>query len=244
MAHILVVEDTRALAEALQYNLQLEGHTVEIAGDGVVALDRARQHPPDLLVLDLMLPRLDGYTVLECLRSEGFAAPVLILTARGEETDKVRGFRAGADQYMVKPFGLLELLERVRLLLRRWHPSGAPELEVLRLAEVEIHVAQRLVRRDGRPVHLSPKAFDLLLALTRRRGSVASRLELLQEVWGHRAAVLTRTVDAHVSELRRKLERNPAEPRIVLTVWKRGYRVNPALSANARETRDPPKESE
>jgi DNA-binding response OmpR family regulator len=223
MANILVVEDNRELAQALQYNLELEGHVVAIALDGALGLAAATEQPPDLLVLDLMLPVMDGYTVLERLRRGGFQAPVLVLTARGEEADKVRGFRAGADQYLVKPFGLLELLERVRLLLRRW--SRTPDREILCVADLEIDTAARIVRRQGEVVMLSPKAFDLLVALTRRRGAVSSRLDLMREVWGHRAAVLSRTVDAHIAELRRKLEADPADPRIILTVWKAGYRI-------------------
>lgn len=228
MARILVVEDTRELAHAVQYNLELEGHQVEVAFDGPGGLDAARARSPDLVILDLMLPGMDGYAVLETLRAEGFTRPVLVLTARGEETDKVRGFRAGADQYMVKPFGLLELIERVRLLLHRWSPSRDPAADAtIRIADLEIDPAMRIVRRDGQPVQLSPRAFDLLLALVRRQGAVASRLELMQEVWGHRAAVLSRTVDTHIAELRRKLERDSARPRVILTVWKRGYRVDP-----------------
>jgi two-component system, OmpR family, alkaline phosphatase synthesis response regulator PhoP len=232
VARILVVEDTRELAAAMQYNLELEGHEVELAFDGPAGLDAARRRRPDLVILDLMLPDLDGYAVLERLRADEFDAPVLILTARGEESDKVRGFRVGADQYMVKPFGLLELLERVRVLLRRWGASGKVRPELIRIADLEIDPASRLVRRAGEPVHLSPRAFDLLLALIRRRGTVASRLELMQEVWGHRAAVLSRTVDAHVAELRRKLEHDSAHPAIVLTVWKRGYRIDPGGGAD------------
>jgi DNA-binding response OmpR family regulator len=228
MARILVVEDTRELARAVQYNLELDGHEVEVAYDGQRGIAAARERRPDLLILDLMLPGIDGYAILETLRREGFTPPVLVLTARGEESDKVRGFRAGADQYMVKPFGLMELLERVRLLLRRWSAAGdSPGSAAIRIANIEIDPAMRVVRRDGRPVHLSPRAFDLLLALAHRRGGVASRVELMREVWGHRAAVLSRTVDAHIAELRRTLEQDAAAPRIVLTVWKRGYRIDP-----------------
>lgn len=136
----------------------------------------------------------------------------------------MRGFRAGAN--LVKPFGLMELIERARLLLRRWGPAAAGAAPI-RVHDIEVDPASRVVRRGGDPVHLSPKAFDLLLALLRRRGAVATRVELMQEVWGHRAAVLSRTVDAHVAELRRALERDSARPRIILTVWKRGYRVDP-----------------
>ncbi len=147
----------------------------------------------------------------------------MILTGKGEEIDKVRGFRAGADQYVVKPFGLLELIERTSFLLRRW--GGERERDVLRVGEVEIDAAARVVTRGGEEVHLSPKAYDLLVALVRRRGAVATRQELMREVWGHRAAVLSRTVDAHIAELRRKLETDPARPELILTVWKTGYRI-------------------
>jgi two-component system, OmpR family, alkaline phosphatase synthesis response regulator PhoP len=224
MAHILVVEDHREIAAALHYNLELEGHRVTVAHDGAGGLQAARDAAPDLLILDLMLPGMSGYEVLETLRREGFRAPVLILTARGEEADKVRGFRAGADQYMVKPFGLLELLERVKLLLRRW--SQDESAQPLRVSvDVELDLGARVVRRRGREVPLSPKAFDLLLALARRGGRTATRLELLREVWGHRGAVMTRTVDSHIADLRRKLEEDPADPQFIVTVWKVGYRI-------------------
>jgi two-component system alkaline phosphatase synthesis response regulator PhoP len=223
MSRILVVEDNANLAYGLQTSLELEGHTVEVAADGMVGLRRARDGDPDVIVLDLMLPELDGYRVLKTLREEGRSVPVLILTARGEEADKVLGFRLGADDYVTKPFGLLELLARVAALLRR-SGSQTPR-RVERIGEVEIDTVARSVRRAGREVTLTPKEFDLLLALVRRQGAVAGRIELLAEVWGHRAAVLTRTVDMHVAQLRRKLESDPTNPRHILTVWKAGYRV-------------------
>jgi two-component system response regulator MtrA len=159
--------------------------------------------------------------------------PVLVLTARGEEVDKVLGFTLGADDYVTKPFGLMELLARVNALLRRAHgawpaaPAAAADEDVARFGDVEVRLGCRAAYRDGREVPLTPREFDLLLALLRRQGKVASRVELLQEVWGHRGAVLTRTVDMHVVELRRKLEADPANPRHLLTVWKAGYRLRP-----------------
>jgi DNA-binding response OmpR family regulator len=229
MSRILVVEDNANLAYGLMTSLELEGHQVVLAEDGAAGLQAAREQRPDLLILDLMLPGMDGYRVLKALRDEGAAMPVLILTARGEEADKVLGFRLGADDYVTKPFGLLELLARVGALLRRAGGRGeaaaAPEVE--RFGEVEVHPGSRLVRRRGEEVPLTPKEFDLLWALLRRRGGVAARLELLAEVWGHRAAVMTRTVDMHVAQLRRKLEDDPAEPRHIVTVWKAGYRLAP-----------------
>jgi two-component system response regulator MtrA len=150
--------------------------------------------------------------------------PVLILTAKGEETDKVLGFRLGADDYVTKPFGVLELLARVQALLRRSRPAAAsPEPD--RFGEVHVDVSTRTVRRSGLEVPLTPMEFDLLVALLRRHGAVASRMELLAEVWGHSSAVLTRTVDTHIGELRRKLEDDPSTPRYILTVRKTGYRL-------------------
>ena len=226
MKRILVVEDNPDLAYGLRNNLEIEGYEVEVVDDGTYGLARARSGP-DLVILDLMLPGMDGYRVLRALRDEGRRMPVLILTARGEEADKVRGLRLGADDYVTKPFGVLELLARVEALLRRAAPpgrdgAGPPE----RFGDVEIVPASRTVLRGGELVCLTPKEFDLLYALVKRRGAVATRMELLSEVWGYSAAVLSRTVDTHVAELRRKLEADPAAPRYILTVRKAGYRLD------------------
>ncbi len=177
---ILVIEDNPDLAYGLRNNLEIEGYEVEVAKDGVKGLARARAARPDLIVLDLMLPGMDGFRVLRALREDGQGMPVLILTARGEEADKVRGLRLGADDYVTKPFGVLEL---------------------------------------------PPKEYDLLLALLRRDGACITRTELLTEVWGYSAEVMSRTVDTHVAELRRKLEDDPADPKHILTVRKTGYRL-------------------
>ena len=227
MSRILVVEDNANLAFGLSTSLELEGHQVIVARDGAEGLRGAREHAPDLVILDLMLPEMDGYRVLKALREEGRDVPVLILTARGAESDKVLGFRLGADDYVTKPFGLLELLARVAALLRRaGRPAPSePDAAVVTIGELEVSPAQRAVRRRGEEVPLTPKEFDLLMALVRRKGTVAGRLELLAEVWGHRAAVMTRTVDMHVAQLRRKLEDDPADPRHIVTVWKAGYRI-------------------
>ena len=226
MKRILVVEDNPDLAYGLRNNLEIEGYEVEVVDDGTDGLARARSGP-DLVILDLMLPGMNGYRVLRALRDEGRRMPVLILTARGEEADKVRGLRLGADDYVTKPFGVLELLARVEALLRRAAPpgrdgAGPPE----RFGDVEIVPASRTVLRGSEPVCLTPKEFDLLYALVKRRGAVATRMELLSEVWGYSAAVLSRTVDTHVAELRRKLEADAAAPRYILTVRKAGYRLD------------------
>jgi DNA-binding response OmpR family regulator len=228
MPRILIVEDNPDLAYGLRTGLEIEGYDVQVAEDGETGLDRARAWGPDLVMLDLMLPGMDGYRVLRTMREGGSDVPVLILTARGEEADKVLGFRLGADDYVTKPCGVLELLARVGALLRRSRiaeRAGADGIE--RFGSVEINPASRTVIREGTPVALSPKEFDLLLALVRRRGAVASRVELLREVWGHRVEVMTRTVDIHIAELRRKLEHDPSQPRHILTVWKAGYRLEP-----------------
>jgi len=221
VTRVLVVEDNADLAYGLRNNLEIEGYDVEVAADGERGLERARASRPDLVILDLMLPRLDGFRVLRAVRAEGLAMPVLILTARGEEADKVRGLKLGADDYVTKPFGVLELLARVEALLRR---NAAPP-QVERIGEIEIDRATRSVCRRGRPVELAPKEFDLLVALADRRGAIATRLDLMRQVWGWSDAVITRTIDTHVAELRRKLEEDPAKPRVILTVRKVGYRL-------------------
>lgn len=223
MTRVLIVEDNHDLAFGLRNNLEIEGYAVDVAEDGRSGLAAARGNHPDLVVLDLMLPGMDGYRVLRQLRDDGLMMPVLILTAKGEEADKVRGFRCGADDYVTKPFGVLELLARIEALLRRTRAPGSAAVE--RFGDVEVDTATRTVKREGQPVAVTPMEFDLLVALLRRRGAVASRLELLAEVWGHSSAVLTRTVDTHVGELRRKLERDPSSPIHILTVRKAGYRL-------------------
>jgi DNA-binding response OmpR family regulator len=228
MSRILVVEDNPDLAFGLRNYLEIEGYDVSVAEDGPTGLERARTINPELVILDLMLPGLDGYRVLKTLREEHHQMPVLILTARGEEADKVRGFRLGADDYVTKPFGVLELLARVEALLRRAGNGArqhqAPEMPTV-FGDIEVDCASRRVTRGGQAVDLTPMEFDLLVALLRRRGAVISRLELLKQVWGYQAAVVSRTVDTHIAELRRKLEPDPAHPQHILTVRKAGYRI-------------------
>ena len=226
MTKVLVVEDNANLAFGLTRSLESEGYEVESAEDGVRGFEMARSTNPDLVVLDLMLPGMDGYTILKKLRAEGKDVPVLILTARGEEADKVFGFRLGADDYVTKPFSLSELLARVQAILRRAKGGDKRDGEAVEeFGDVSINTLARSVKRGESEVALTPKEFDLLLALIRRRGAVASRLELLKEVWGHQAEVMTRTVDIHIAELRRKLEHDPSTPKHILTVWKAGYRL-------------------
>lgn len=223
MTTILLIEDNTDLAYGLRNNLEIEGYEVAVASTGEQGLELARAGAPDLVVLDLMLPDMDGSRVLRRLRDEGQGVPVLILTARGEEADLVRGLGMGADDYVTKPFGLLELLARVQALLRRSGRQRRDEPE--RFGEVRVERSTRRTWRRGRPVDLTPKELDLLLALLDRRGGVAERGELLSEVWGYTADVVSRTVDTHVAELRRKLEPDPSRPRHILTVRKVGYRL-------------------
>jgi DNA-binding response OmpR family regulator len=231
MPTVLLIEDNDKLARGLQSNLEFEGYAVLAASDGAAGLAMARQHRPDIIVLDLMLPDTDGYRVLRTLRDDGDLTPVLVLTALGEEADKVRGFRFGADDYVTKPFGLMELLARIDALLRRaTRPNGDSRVPTPEspsgFGDVRVDAARHTVMRRGAPVSLRPKEYDLLVALLRRNGQVATRIELLKEVWGYDDSVMSRTVDTHIAELRRKLESDPANPKHILTVLKTGYRLS------------------
>ncbi len=197
---------------------------MRIAEDGASALAQFAGWKPELLLLDLMLPDTDGYSVLQSIRSTGSTTPVIILSARGEESDKVRGFRLDADQYVTKPFGILELIERINALLRRSARAGSATVEPITFGRVVVDTGSRTVTRGGIPCALTPKAYELLLSLMRREGVIASRADLLREVWGYGAFVVSRTVDSHIAELRRQIEEDAANPRHVITVWKVGYR--------------------
>jgi len=230
MTRILVIEDNRDLAFAVVSALESEGFEVIVAGSGPEGVEQAQAVATDVIILDLMLPGFDGFRVLRTLRSSGVETPILILTAKGEEDDKVKGFRLGADDYVTKPFGAMELVARVEALTRRprlVRPRAAASGPIDRFGDVEVNRASRTVERAGEPVALSPKEYDLLLALMNRSGAVMTRHELLTEVWGYQSDVSTRTVDIHVSELRKKLEKKPAEPKHILTVRKTGYRFEP-----------------
>jgi DNA-binding response OmpR family regulator len=226
-ARILLVEDNSDLAFGLQRNLEFEGYEVEIAENGRIGLARALTEEHDLVILDLMLPELDGVAVLQHLRAARVVTPVLILTAKNEELDKVRGLRTGADDYVTKPFGVLELVARVEALLRRTGKGGGGEVrDSYRFGDIEVDLRSRAVRRGGEDVALTPREFGLLVALLRDAGTALSRHDLLRDVWGHKADVETRTIDTHIGELRRKLEPDSTKPRYILTVRKFGYRMD------------------
>lgn len=220
---VLVVEDNPDLAFGLRNNLEIEGYEVRLAEDGPGGVAVALEWRPELVILDLMLPGMDGYRVLRTIRDAGFSAPVLMLTARGEEADKVMGLRSGADDYVTKPFGVLELLARVEALLRRG--STVREAAPAGFGTIRVDRAARVVTRDGSTVPLAPMEYELLVALLDRCGAVVSRNDLMRSVWGYDASIVSRTVDTHVVELRRKLEDDPARPRHILTVRKAGYRL-------------------
>lgn len=228
MSGILLIEDNRAYADTLRTNLEREGYDVTWAASGTAGLAAARTASPDLIILDMMLPSMDGFTVLQRIRDEGRDTPVLVMTALGTEHDKLHGFGLGADDYVVKPVGLREILARVRALLKRAGSAAAPRTAA-RVGDLVIDFATREVHRGATVLPLRPKEFDLLAALVRHRGRVLSRSELLREVWGYASDTESRTVETHVNALRQRLGDDPAAPRYVATVRRAGYRlVDPA----------------
>jgi DNA-binding response OmpR family regulator len=224
MNRVLVVEDEAAILQGLRDNLEFEGYEVFTALDGVTGLEQIRKHDPHLIVLDLMLPRLSGYELCRKLRAEGVNTPILMLTARGEEADRVLGLDLGADDYVTKPFSVRELMARVRALLRRTAiGSGLPN--DLEFEDVRVDFARYEATRGGRRVELTRKEFGLLRLLAAKEGAVVTRDELLEKVWGYDAMPTTRTVDNHLAALRAKLERDAAEPQHLITVHGVGYKL-------------------
>jgi DNA-binding response OmpR family regulator len=223
MSRILVVEDDAAILRGLADNLGFESHEVFTATDGELACTLIREKKPDLIILDLMLPRLSGYEVCRKMRSEGVTTPIVMLTARGEEADRVLGLDLGADDYITKPFSIRELLARVRAVLRR--AQGWSRLrDELRFDDVVVDFRRYEARRAGAPFEMTRKEFGVLRLLASRAGEVVTRDELLNEVWGYEATPTTRTVDNHIASLRAKLEASSAEPRHVLTMHGVGYK--------------------
>ena len=217
---LLVVEDEQTLRETLTYNLRHEGYEVMASGDGGEALELARERSFDLIVLDVMLPTLDGLSICRILRKEQ-RTPIILLTARSGEVDRIMGLETGADDYIVKPFSLGELLARVRAVLRRAAPEATTRLEA---GDLSLDLIGRRAYRAGEELRLSHKEFDLLAALIRNAGSALSRDQLLQQVWGYDYPGDTRTVDVHIRWLREKIEGDPAVPQRIVTVRGVGYR--------------------
>ncbi|MBN1305055.1 MAG: response regulator transcription factor [Anaerolineales bacterium] len=229
---ILVVEDEPALQETLAYNLEKEGYSVEVAGDGRSALDAARRLQPDLILLDIMLPEMDGFEVCRILRKET-NSPILMLTARDDEIDRVVGLEVGADDYLTKPFSMRELLARVKAQFRRSRllreemakvKEETPEQEALAFDNLVINITRREVTLGGDPLQMKPKEYELLVYLARHRGQMLSRELILERVWGWDYIGDSRTVDVHIRWLRQKVESDPANPLRIVTVRGGGYR--------------------
>jgi len=224
VTHILVVEDDAAILRGLTDNLEAESYDVLMARDGEAAWALLEEGQPDLVILDLMLPRLSGYEVCRRARSEGMNVPILMLTARGTESDRVLGLDLGADDYLTKPFSVAELLARVRALLRRTQQADAPPDE-LAFDDVVVDFRRFEARRGNDPIRLTRKEFGTLQFLAGRKGEVVRRDELLREVWHYKRYPTTRTVDNHIASLRSKVEVDPSDPKHLLTVHGVGYRL-------------------
>jgi DNA-binding response OmpR family regulator len=223
MGKILIVEDEPDMVLGLKDNFEFEGYEVVTASDGVTGLERARTQKPDLVVLDIMLPKLSGLEVCKTLRSEGFQTPIIMLTARGQEIDKVVGLELGADDYVTKPFSIRELLARVRAILRRTDGTKK-RLQRYKFSDVELDFEAYRAKKGGEPLELSPREFELLRYLIERKGETVSRDKLLEDVWGYESYPSTRTVDTHIAKLRAKIGDSGSDPRYILTIHGVGYK--------------------
>ncbi len=224
MPRILVVDDERVMVKGIKFNLENEGYQVDTGSDGEEAVDKARMGQYDLIILDLMMPKIDGLQA--CMKIREFSnVPVIMLTAKGEDTDKIIGFECGADDYITKPFNILELKARIRALLRRAGAAAQQQREADRLTQgsITLDLLERAAWRDGEPVDLTAKEFDLMVLLMQNPGRVYSRENLLNLVWGYEYIGEFRTVDVHIRRLREKLEPDPANPEHILTKWGVGY---------------------
>ena len=226
MPRILIVDDEPEMVRGLEDNLRFEGYQTLAASNGKEGLAQAMQGSPDLILLDIMMPELSGWNVLRALRQKGLDVPVILLTARGEEVDRVLGLELGADDYITKPFSLRELLARVRAVLRR--PGPRQKSEELACGDVRLHLRARQAFKAGKEVKLTRKEFELMRYLMEHPGEVITRDRLLDEVWGYHEYPTTRTVDTHILRLRQKFETDPEHPRYIVTVHGQGYKfANP-----------------
>jgi two-component system alkaline phosphatase synthesis response regulator PhoP len=223
VSKILIIEDEPDMVLGLKDNFEFEGYEVATASDGASGLERARTVKPDLVILDIMLPTLSGLEVCKTLRGEGFQAPIIMLTARGQEIDKVVGLELGADDYVTKPFSIRELLARVRAILRRTEGTKK-RLSRYTFADVELDFEAYKAKRGGEPLELSPREFELLRYLIERKGETVSRDRLLEDVWGYESYPSTRTVDTHIAKLRAKIGDSGSEPSHILTIHGVGYK--------------------
>jgi len=224
MNRILIIEDDRAILRGLKDNLEYESYEVLTATDGEQGYERIQRHRPHLIILDLMIPKMSGYELCRKVRSEGITTPILMLTARSEEVDRVHGLDLGADDYVTKPFSVPELLARIRAILRRTYPATALP-DHLDFDDVSVDFKRFEATKAGQAAKLSRKEFGVLRLLAARAGQVVTRNELLDEVWGHESFPTTRTVDNHIASLRAKLEDDPANPRRLITIHGVGYKL-------------------
>jgi len=223
MRKVLIVEDDQAMAVALRDGFTYEGYAVHVARDGAAGLRMAEERSHDLVILDVMLPRMSGLDVCRQLRSSGNETPIIMLTARGQEIDKVLGLKTGADDYVTKPFSFLELMARVEAVLRR--TSRSPEtVEQVSFGDVEMNFKTFEAKKGGLALDLSPREFKMMKYFVEHRGEVVTRDQLLDHVWGYEGLPLTRTVDMHIAKLRQKIEDTPSDPRHVITVHRVGYK--------------------
>lgn len=220
---ILIIEDEKNMVEGLKFNLEARDYRVIYALDGEKGLEKAAEDPPDLVLLDLMLPGLNGYEVCKRLKDTRPELPIVMLTAKSQEADIITGLDLGADDYITKPFSVLELLARINALLRRSHRH--PDLpEVFRTGDLEVDFKQYQARKNGKPLNLSPREFDILQYLLERRGELVTRDDLLNRVWGYESFPYTRTIDAHIATLRKKIEEQPDKPALIITIHGKGYK--------------------
>ncbi len=224
MTRVLVVEDDEAMAVALRDGFTYEGYDVTVARDGEEGLRGARENPPDLMILDVMLPKMTGLEVCKQLRGEGSQLPIIMLTARGQEIDKVLGLKLGADDYVTKPFSFMELMARVEAVLRRSQPGGLGHRSAYEFGDMTVDMDRHDATKGGKPIELTPREFRLLGYLLEHRGEVVSREELLDAVWGYDTIPFTRTVDTHIAKLRKKIEDDASDPQHIITVHRLGYK--------------------
>jgi two-component system alkaline phosphatase synthesis response regulator PhoP len=224
--NVLFVEDEQALQMTVGDRLRNEGYSVDYAANGDEGFEKATQLPFDLIILDVMLPKRSGFDVCKGIREAGLITPILMLTARGQTSDKVDGLKIGADDYVTKPFNMLELMARVEALMRRapMRPPAQAQTGAVDFGSIHVDLPGTEATRDGKPVNLSAREFQLLRYLIEHRGVTLSREELLKQVWGYSADMYTRTVDVHVASLRQKLEEDPKQPKFILTVQGLGYK--------------------
>jgi two-component system alkaline phosphatase synthesis response regulator PhoP len=225
MSRILVVEDDEAMAVALQDGFAYEGHEVTRAADGEEGLRLAREASPDIVILDIMLPKMTGLEVCKRLRGEGSSLPIIMLTARGQEIDKVLGLKLGADDYVTKPFSFMELMARVEAVLRRTQPECPQDTSTHRIGDITVDISRHEACKGSEPLDLTPREFRLLGFFLEHIGEVVSREQLLDAVWGYDTIPFTRTVDTHIAKLRKKIEDDPSDPVHLITVHRLGYKL-------------------